>query len=60
MRGEARTRRSRGMNPVSDCCTASLRIAGRVLTYWTCRECGEACEAVADSGEETAVAWTCS
>ena len=33
------------MNPVSDCCSASLRIAGRVLTYYVCGECGEACEA---------------
>lgn len=33
------------MIPVSDCCAASLRVAGRVLTYYVCRECGEACEA---------------
>ena len=36
---------NRGMRPVSDCCAASLRIAGRVLTYYVCGECGEACEA---------------
>lgn len=51
MRRAARgVQRDRGvMRPVSDCHAASLEEAGRVLTYWVCRECGEACEA--DDGE---------
>ena len=40
-RVEAATRR----NLISDCCSASLRIAGLGMRYYVCRECGEACEA---------------
>jgi hypothetical protein len=47
-RAEAAARR----HLVSDCCSASLRVAGRGMRYWVCRECGEACEA--DSGEAVA------
>ena len=47
-RAEAAARR----RLVSDCCSASLRIAGRGMRYWVCRECGQPCEA--DGGEAVA------
>jgi hypothetical protein len=37
--------------PVSDCCHASLRVAGRTVTYWVCQECQQPCDASAYSSE---------
>ena len=37
------------IRPVSSCCAASLAEEGRTVTYWTCRECGEVCDAAYSS-----------
>ena len=35
------------IRPVSDCCLASLEeVEGRTITFYACRECGEACGAM--------------
>lgn len=30
---------------VSDCCGAGLDVAGHTTRYYTCRECGQPCDA---------------
>ena len=43
------------VRPVSDCHAASLEeVEGLIVTYWTCRECGEPCGAMTGAWEAVA------